>query len=848
MDLPRSYRRPAGTGVSWQETLFARDGAWLRELRGHAGCLSRGMTYALLEERQRMAPGRTGRVDDGATQTVGKRTLAEQVPYQYTQMDAGLLAQIAEGAAEPGLEPQPQSEPQQAAKSQDDLGVATTQVKLSVNLLETKHAWNGRPLDVKIDLELIALVEAGATTPDGTRKAPTTRVMGNELKIETKRKGIIANLKSSLKTSVVGTKLMLNSRPIDLKFFEASVADEQLSKVRRSSDLLDLDTKLDLVKASTYLTSKDLPLLGQFAEIGYEGRLKVEFALPLSAIIPDADMAELRRITTKIDDATRRLAEWEKVTGKILDESEDFAQKLKSSGVRKGRFHKNPELADAKRKLRALASELDEVAEDPMIRSKVLRWAARRMVRNQSGKIIARIAAKTLTKLTRLIPIVGWVLFAYDVLELGYLGWNIATGRATFLGGGGEVSLAGDIWDSFGDGPTEPLTTDGKTDGDGKGDGTDEPTTELAKLSKEDQAKLRDSGSPVGRLIKGIAMEMDESKLTAEHLQRLLQIAADRQLTHEQVGAILAQVAKNAPRSSPEAVLAMLEKLLDNVRSLPTIDTNGDGIADAADTNGDGTPDAFDRNGDGQLDRPGNGSGNGDGKGKTNGKGNGNTNGKGKGNTDGKGDTKTKRDGRTGDTNPDAANLPALDTIIDDPLAAGLIQLQMTSGGMSDPKPTNFSVATRGGVVRCTAVRFRGGVGPRVVGSDGDMYMEIFVDLAIETGRTGGLTLKQLKTRTYEYGWFAASNSFTRMRTKPGLPPAIATALARKMSSGASDSVGFKILEQQRAQGGWNVKVQITWVRPDSLVLRTVDGKRKEYEVGQVETYGITDAEIAGAK
>ena len=75
----------------------------------------------------------------------------------------------------------------------------------------------------------------------------------------------------------------------------------------------------------------------------------------------------------------------------------------------------------------------------------------------------------------------------------------------------------------------------------------------LSKLTKEDQAQLRDTGTPVGRLVKGIAMAMPETQLKAEHLQRLMQIAVSRQLTHEQVTAILTQIARNAPRSTPTA-------------------------------------------------------------------------------------------------------------------------------------------------------------------------------------------------------------------------------------------------------------------------------------------------------
>lgn len=71
------------------------------------------------------------------------------------------------------------------------------------------------------------------------------------------------------------------------------------------------------------------------------------------------------------------------------------------------------------------------------------------------------------------------------------------------------------------------------------------------------------------------------------------------------LGISTAAGAAQAPEEVMETEIAASDQATDDVTSeipAPTIDTNGDGVADAWDRNGDEKPDAWDTDGDGKPD------------------------------------------------------------------------------------------------------------------------------------------------------------------------------------------------------------------------------------------------------
>jgi hypothetical protein len=750
----------------------------------------------------------------------------QKVPAELGQIDVGELQALAEPEV---VETPAQTQAQQQATSGDDLGLAPTTSKFAYTVFEGPLQLGPLEITVKIELELVDVVSSGLAGKEQD-KTKTTNVLMNESKLETKGLKLRDNLKSSYKTTVAGTKLMVFGKPVELKFLEASVDSNQLAKMKSRREFMDLTPNLDFVKASTYFSLREVPqfaaIAKQFLDGGHDARLKVELSVKLGSLLPDLDRQELQRVSNLLEDAGKRVADWEKTTGKLLDETEDLATKLKSNGVRKGRFSKNPELADAKRRLREISKELDEIADDPKVATKVLRKLTSAMIKNRVGRVIAKVALKAMTKLTRLIPVVGWVLFAYDVLELGWLGYNIATGRAKFLGGGESISMMGDLWNGFESPGEQPATDEVQR----------EPSEALSKLTPEEQAQLAGATTPVARLIKGLVLQVDEKALEPEHVRRLFDLATARKLTDAQVTEILKRIAENAPKASPDQVLNMLEKILDEIATRPTIDSDGDGRLDGVDTDGNGTADRFDTDGDGVLDGVDK-----DGDGKADKK-SGTGAGKGNGKLSPTNVNATKRKGK-GDSD-DGENLPSEAVVVDDPLSVGLFVMQETAGGISDPAKTDRQIVTRSGVVACKTARFREGFRPRPMGSDGDLYMEVMVELVIGSASRAGKVTTKIVNRTYEYGWTKATGRFGRMRPTERVDTAVVRALKKKVTTGGTKDIGFRILTITEMTNGVRVKIEITSV--SGTVARLVDGKMKEYEVGQTELVDIYTSELAG--
>ncbi len=683
------------------------------------------------------------------------------------------------------------------------------------------------PVTSKAELEFVHQANGGIGR-DG-KSTPPVGLFSNQAKTEYKFDGKVRAWGQSLKTAFASFRL--ESLNLDVKVFETSMNTDDL--VRRATSkkarqtLIPFET--DLVKASHFapLSEMDLPepaksYVREAKAAGYDVRLKVELSIKVKDLLSSVELDDLQKFRTKALQLTDKLKQWADVTDKVLDESEDILKRSKQA--LKGPPSKDLFKRGLKEGLRDLTKEMDDLAAKTAKNSKLYRKLTKELMERAAGKVLKRVAIRTLTVASRLIPVVGWLMFAYDVLELGYLAYKIYDGTAKFLGGGGELSM----WDAFGSSPTPTPQADGEG---GQPTGATEGTPRGSDRRSTEGTQL-DTGSPAGRLIKGVTRKMEGTQFPPEQLERLLWIAEQGRLTDEKVDAILAKIG-DLPSVDAARVLDWLERQL----GLAPQDRDRDGILDDVDPDG-GRGDGA--NGNGNRD------GKGDGKGK--GKGNGIGNGNGRGNRDrnanrdrgaGSGKkTKTSSLDRDGDGQPEFEDYSQdkLERLISDPIAAGLIVV-LDEGKLATPVATREGIATPMGRIRAWNPRWRGARGPREAASDGTKTFEIFTHYSIERGDPNALKITALFS--YQYAFDPRSKRIEQMtRAQDSFTTTTKRLIAAGETIGETEYFRYQIVKVKPAAKGWSVTFTVLSVK-QKLFFEGPDGWTA-YEAGQTYTEGVS--------
>ncbi|MBA3502917.1 MAG: hypothetical protein H0T65_21320, partial [Deltaproteobacteria bacterium] len=730
-------------------------------------------------EREKSSRENTRAVTSATTENrVGKQSLTETLP---------ALPQISEQVEDDALvweDISPASEatqesPQQDSTSDDEdklVGVAPRSNKGVVNIYENKDFYIGKlKCTFSVKLEHSQVVSGGVNRE--TETTPSIGLLSSERQGEVDTAG--KKLKGAMKVAFLSGRLKLfESFGLDLKLFEAS---QSTDKAKSLKDLMTMAPSLDVVKLSGWLQPVKLyPFeeLKRLEAAGIDVRLKAELSVNLDSLLSAAELDDLKKLSTKVDDAIKRMDDLDrKIFETVDDGTEKLTDRMAKSRYRKGALGKKNRIS--KQELRALLKEIDDL-KLPAKKSKIYQTVVKHMLGKRLGSFMARVALRSFTKLTRLIPVVGWVMLAWDLFELGYLAYKIYDGSAKFGIGGAPVSLL-DIFDSAPEAPAGDATQEEDAPDESRKD-------ELSKLDADQRAQLLATGTPLGRLMKGIATQMPEGDVKVQHLTRLIQIAQAYQLDDKKVDEALKLVIKDGPPASPDKTLDMLENILKTIAQRASIDRDGDGKPD-----GDGT-------GQGSGNGNGKGDGRGDGKQRT-----GKRNGKQTGNGD---RTTSKRDG-SGDGDKEADGpIYDLEKVLDDPIGQGLVQVLMTSGGLTDPQILRDTFMTQAAVVEITEARFLGGHQKQVKNDQGSMTMEIRLELLVYRNRTDP---PALRVQSSSYGWFEGKG-IVRLRDV-SLQGAIASAVKKKLKRGSMEDVTFDIVDQKRIAGGYNVKVRLTSVR-----------------------------------
>lgn len=290
--------------------------------------------------------------------------------------------------------------------------------------------------------------------------------------------------------------------------------------------------------------------------------------------VDPADAARLVRmaqLNKQLVENTKMAKQMQGKIDKIAAENKKIKQQLKRGSKVKPKKRKilNNRLKNNKAKLRKLAGKMDKIkGANKGLRK--LYSAAAKGLKSKAGRAVGGIIKKVGGKLlARVIPGIGWLLTAMDVLEAGYLIYQVIAGNAKFgfggdssgKGGGSEEGAGGSGGEGGELGPEVDISTEEgfepATGASGKGgEGT----------GKEAKPQLHPAAQALWDIIK--STEKDGVKFTNDDLAQLNSVVP-KDISGEHLAKLLdwAKIREGQKLTDVFAILGAIQGKIAEIRS-----------------------------------------------------------------------------------------------------------------------------------------------------------------------------------------------------------------------------------------------------------------------------------------